>query len=122
MMQRFKIAHLAVIATLIPGCMMVGPDYKRPEVNVPPKYSGADSTQALNEAEVSNSWWQLYQDAVLNELVEKALKNNTDVKLAVAKVEESDAYLREVGAALLPEIDLDTSGSRSRVSQIGPTP
>src|SRR5450830_1063231 len=122
MMPRFKIAHLAVIATLMPGCMMVGPDYKRPEAKVPPQYSSVDPVQASNEAEVSGTWWQLYQDPVLNELVEKALKNNTDVKLAVAKVEESDAYLREVGAALLPEIDLDTSGSRSRVSQIGPTP
>lgn len=122
MMPRIKIAHLAVIATLMPGCMMVGPDYKRPEANVPPQYSTAEPVQVSNEAEVSNTWWQLYQDPILNDLVEKALKNNTDIKLAVAKIEESDAYLREVGAALFPEIDFDGSGSRSRISQLGATP
>lgn len=52
----------------------------------------------------------------------KALANNTDIKLAVARVEEADAYLREVGAALFPQIDLNSSAARSRITQLGATP
>ncbi len=93
-MPRLKIVHLAVIAALMPGCMMVGPDYKRPEAALPSQYKEAASLQIKSEAEISSNWWQLYQDPVLNELVEKALKNNTDIRLAAAKVEKLRGDLR----------------------------
>ena len=121
-MSRIKLTHMAVIAALLPGCALIGPDYKRPENNVPAKYSEADSAQGQTEAAISSTWWELYQDPTLNELVAKALKNNTDMKVAAARVEEADAYLREVGAALFPQINLDSSASRSRISQLGATP
>jgi len=55
-------------------------------------------------------------------LVAKALQNNSDIKLAVARIEESDAVLREVGAALFPQIDLNSAASRTRATTTGATP
>lgn len=121
MMPRVKLLRLAVVAALLPGCALVGPDYKRPESHVPAQYSESVSSDQAT-APISHTWWELYQDPELNDLVAKALQNNTDIKLAVARIEESDAFLREVGAALFPEVDLDSSASRSRISQLGPTP
>lgn len=121
MMPRLKLFHLLVLATLVPGCAMIGPDYFRPKEAAPEKFSEADVSQGQAEA-VSATWWELYQDPILNDLVNKARQNNTDIKLAVARVEEADAFLREVGAALFPQVNLDSAASRSRISQLGATP
>ena len=118
-----KVIVLAV-ATTFAGCKSVGPDYARPQSALPASYSEADTSQSStqNAVHVSKDWWTLYQDATLNDLIAKALKNNTDIKLAVARIEEADAYAREIGAATLPRIDLDASGARSRVSESGANP
>ncbi|MEO8417129.1 MAG: TolC family protein, partial [Methylophilaceae bacterium] len=119
---KINLVHLAVVAALLPGCALMGPDYKRPDNTVPAQFSEKDVAQEQASAQISTTWWELYQDPVLNDLVVKARQNNTDIKLAVARVEEADAFMREVGAALLPQIDLDSRASRSRVTQLGSTP
>lgn len=122
MMPRLKLTYIAVLAAvLLPGCAMMGPDYQRPEAPVPAKFTEQADAPAT-QAEISRTWWQLYNDPILNDLVAKAQANNTDIKLAVARVEEADAYLREVGAALFPQIDLNSSAARSRITQLGATP
>jgi multidrug efflux system outer membrane protein len=119
MMPCLKLVHLAIFLGLLAGCKAVGPDYQRPETNIPAEFSVA-ADQAT--APISSAWWELYQDPMLNDLVTKALHNNTEIKLAVARIEEADAFLREVGAALLPQVDLDASASRSRVTETGAFP
>jgi len=122
MMPRLKFTHLLVVAALLPGCALMGPDYFRPKDTVPEKFAADEVSQNQAAAAVPSTWWELYQDPILNDLVEKAHKNNTDIKLAVARVEESDAFLREVGAALFPQINLDSSATRSKITQLGATP
>lgn len=119
---KVKLLTLLVAAAVLPGCALLGPDYQRPETNVPAQFSEKDVASDQAPATVSSNWWELYQDPVLNDLVQKARANNTDIKLAVARVEEADAVLREVGAALYPEIDLNSSATRSRVTEAGAFP
>lgn len=108
---------LLVAALFMSGCQ-IWPDYLRPKVEVPAQYveTAKNNQESL---QVANDWWTLYQDPVLNDLMEKALQNNKDVKLAVARIEEADAVMREVGAFLLPQIDLDAGAKRSRVTEAG---
>lgn len=114
---------LLVSVTWLAGCTLLGPLYQRPEaseVSLPEQYKQADQQVGQADAvQAPNDWWTLYQDAQLNALVDKALKNNTDIKLAVARIEEADASMREVGAALLPSVDLNGSGVRNRVTEAG---
>lgn len=105
---------------LLAGCQSVGPDYARPKQVLPTAYQEAQATEGTEA--VSNQWWKLYQDAVLDDLIAKASTNNTDVKIAVARIEQADAYLREVGAALFPQVNLDSSASRYKVTEVGATP
>src|SRR5262249_52350043 len=92
---------------------MVGPDYERPAVELPPAYPGeADAA----EPKVQADWWTLYSDPLLNDLVASALARNANVRLAVARIEEADANLRVVNAAFLPEIDAGANASRMRFS------
>lgn len=124
-----KLIYLAVAAVLLAGCKAVGPDYQREQLNLPTQYTeqlniGAQYAEAIDPAQskISNTWWTLYQDQVLNDLVSKALQNNTDIKLAVARIEEADAVAREVGAALYPQVDLNAGASRTRVTGAGANP
>ncbi len=114
---------LLVSVTWLAGCTLLGPLYQRPEaseVSLPEQFKQADQQVGQAEAvQAPNDWWTLYQDAQLNALVDKALQNNTDIKLAVARIEEADASMREVGAALLPSVDLNGSGVRNRVTEAG---
>ncbi len=121
-MPRLKILHLVAATVLFSGCTLLGSNYQRPENTVPAQFSEADMPAGKMVAPISSTWWELYQDPILNDLVAKALQNNTEIKLAVARIEEADAFLREVGAALLPEVDLDGSATRSRVTEAGAFP
>lgn len=105
---------------LLAGCQAVGIDYFRPKQVLPASYQEAQSNEVAES--LTNQWWTLYHDAVLDELIQKASKNNTDLKIAVARIEEADGYLREVGAALFPQVNLDSSASRYKVTELGPTP
>jgi len=111
----------AMCALLLAGCM-VGPDYRRPEVAVPAHYPEADPALAQAEAGVPKSWWQLYGDPELNELVHATLANNADIAQAVARVEEAQAILRETNATIIPELDLSANGGRQAFSNSVPTP
>ncbi|MEY3746911.1 MAG: hypothetical protein RL194_370 [Pseudomonadota bacterium] len=117
-----KINALLLMAVLLPGCAMLGPDYQRPVFSLPALFGAETAAESQMQLTAENPWWTHYQDAVLNELVAKALENNTDIKQAVARIEEADAFMREVGSALLPRIDLDAAGSRSRITELGPNP
>ena len=108
-----------ILSNLI-SCALVGPDYKRPEVNLPNSYH--QEVIKENIASDLNQWWKLYQDPSLNDLMEKALNKNVDINAAIARLEEADAYLKQVGAALIPSIDLTSQGNRTKATENGIVP
>ena len=85
-------ALLVAVAVLAAACAPVGPNYERPSYDLPRAYPGAAATP---DAPVRLDWWTLYGDTRLNELIASALERNSDVRLAVARIEEADANLRE---------------------------
>jgi multidrug efflux system outer membrane protein len=108
-------------ALLLDACAAVGPDYQRPAVNLPGAYPGAPADLS-SAAAVPADWWKLYGDQRLDELVASALARNADMRIAVARIEETDANLREAGAAFLPEVDLNAAPQRQRLSSLTATP
>jgi multidrug efflux system outer membrane protein len=113
------VAALALVLALS-GCAAVGPDYARPGLLLPGTYAEAATADA--NAPLPVDWWKLYGDATLNDLVTAALVQNADIRVAVAKVEEAEAALRETEAGLLPEVDLGGNASRTRSSTLTATP
>lgn len=120
--MKYLMAVLACAA--LAGCVL-GPDYQRPVLPMlaayPEKVAGIVDA-ADPKLAIPVDWWTLYGDATLNQLVVEAFKHNTDVKIAVAQMEEADALLRQANAGFFPEVDLGGSGSRSRVSNVLATP
>lgn len=123
-MFKLKVTRAAIIGLLLPitlsSCALIGLDYSRPFISTPAEYANVDKNAEANSANaaIAKDWWTLYQDPILNDLIAKALQNNTDIKSAVASIEQADAYAREVGAALFPQVDLDAGATRSRSSQL----
>jgi len=116
---KMKLICLLVPMVLLSACKSVGPDYQRPQLAVPAQYSeAADQAQSG----ISSTWWTAYQDQLLNDLMTKALQNNTDLKLAAARIEEADAYANEIGAATFPQVDVNAGANRSRVTELGGNP
>lgn len=115
-----KRALPALMMALLAACAPIGPDYRRPELTLPGAFPGAGPTESAET--IRPDWWALYNDRTLDELVRSALERNADLRIAVARIEETDANLREAQAAFLPEVSLGASSSRSRVSQVTATP
>ena len=102
------------------SCTLIGPDYKRPEINLPNTYHQESNKE--NVVTDLNNWWKLYEDPLLNELIDKALIKNTDINAAIARLEEADAYLKQVGAALIPSVDLTSQANRTKATENGIVP
>jgi len=108
---------LAVLAVALSGCM-VGPDYKRPGTHLPEAFAEADVGQGTPA--VPAKWWTLYNDPLLDGLVDDALARNADVRLAAARVEEAEAALREARATLFfPLVNGNAGATRSRSFSTG---
>ncbi|WP_322011870.1 efflux transporter outer membrane subunit [Paraburkholderia sp. J12] len=87
---------LAPMALALGACMNVGPNYKLPGnalVNAPLAQGPIAGTQGapVTQADVPDDWWRLYDDPVLNDLVEQALKSNTSLRVAAANLARSRA-------------------------------
>lgn len=104
---------LIAAALALAGCA-IGPDYIRPATPLPASY--AESSAAAQAAAVNPEWWTLFQDTTLNQLVDKALQNNADLRQAIARVEQADAVAREAGASFFPEITGNAGGSNTQAS------
>ena len=121
-MKNLSIKKFSILLLLLlSSCKALGPDYFRSEPKLPATFSESDSNAAVKN-DAMKEWWKHYQDEKLNELVALSLKNNTDIQLAVARIEEADASMREVGASLFPEVSLSGAATRSKVTELGAFP
>jgi outer membrane protein, multidrug efflux system len=86
-----KLAFLSVFV-LLSGCA-VGPNYKRPAVNVPTDYRAAIAPAAPASSLGNENWWDVFQDSVLVQLIHTALQQNYDVRIAATRVLEAQDQL-----------------------------
>jgi multidrug efflux system outer membrane protein len=116
-----RAAALAMLLALA-ACAPLGPNYTRPDVGLPKAYPSSDPKPAnVTLAAVPLDWWRLYNDATLDRLVAFGLAGATDIRLAIARVDEAEALLRQANAVLLPQVGLSGSAGRSGSSeQTGP--
>jgi multidrug efflux system outer membrane protein len=101
---------LAAAAASACACLM-GPNYQRPNLPVPPAYRGAVGPEEARS--IANlPWWELYRDPVLQELIDTALAGNLDLRVAAYRVEEARASAGASKWALFPSISVDPLAQR----------
>src|SRR4051812_13958024 len=124
MNTRIKVCAVCLLLILCSGCA-VGPNYKRPALPVPPGYRGAPSDQASKTIAPTfgdEKWWDAFQDEVLRELIQTALKQNYDVRIAAARILEARAQLGITRADQVPSVDASVSAVNERIPQSGRFP
>jgi len=112
---------LAIMAALT-ACGMFGSDYQRPDVKLPETFRGEAQTGPGEESFGDLTWWEVYRDPILQQLIKTALEQNYDVRIAVARVEEFRAQVGVARFGQLPQISAEAGVSRGRISPIGPEP
>lgn len=91
----------------------IGPNYKRPVVEVPEVYRGSlDSREAQSLADLP--WWEVFNDPVLVELIETALNNNLDLEMAVARTDQAYRLSIATNSAFYPQVNYQGSAAKAR--------
>ena len=112
-MRRRASLGIVVAAAVLAGCT-IGPDYKRPSVAEPPTFRGQATAEATSLADAP--WWEVFQDPVLKALIQEALRNNYDVGIAAARVQEARANLGVARSDYFPSLDYGITAGRGKVT------
>jgi len=100
------------------GCLK-GPEYKRPTIAIPPAFREQPAGEQISFAD--QGWWNVYSDPFLSALIKEALKNNYDLKTAIARAKEAEAYLGVARSAFFPSVNVE-SGSNAIMACIKTIP
>lgn len=111
MVQNFVL--LCLSATVLAACS-VGRDYTASEVEPNEVWVAIEGepSAVANTSYMPVSWWTQFNDDILNRLVEAALQNNNDLKIAAARITEARANEKLNNSVFFPQIDATGRGSR----------
>ncbi|MFZ1927615.1 MAG: efflux transporter outer membrane subunit [Candidatus Sulfotelmatobacter sp.] len=130
-------ALFAILASLITAGCVVGPNFKRPAApNVPgytpslpattsssPKVAGGEAQTFAQGRDIPGDWWTLFHSKPLNDLIERSLKNNPDLKSAQAALLVARENTLAQRGAYYPSVSGSFSATRAKTSEeISPVP
>ena len=110
--------HFTIVFLLLPcltGCN-VGPNYQTPKPQMPLEFYETQEKSYGEDGDLI-SWWNQFNDPLLNQFIEEALQENLDLQLALEKIQEQRARYRLKLAELFPTVDLSGVQRRARISQ-----
>ena len=116
-----KSTGVLLAACVLAACSS-GPDYKRPDMVLPENWSAKQDGAAVTASGMTEQWWQLYADTILDQLEEEALAHNSDILVAAARVLEVRAQLGITGADQYPTISANATESRTKNTLAGTIP
>lgn len=107
-----KLLAVALLPLLMTGCTL-GPKYNRPTFQPPATFYTEEQASQISAADLA--WWDLFKDPVLQSLIREALKNNYDLQLAVAQMEQQRYLLGVTRSQFYPQVAYDgnISGQKS---------
>ncbi|VVO42542.1 AdeC/AdeK/OprM family multidrug efflux complex outer membrane factor [Pseudomonas fluorescens] len=112
-----SLLSLAITAFVLGGCSLI-PDYQRPQAPVAAQYPQGPAyspAEAANMAAAEQGWKQFFHDPALQQLIQTALENNRDLRVAALNIDAFAAQYRIQRADLFPAVSATGSGSRQRV-------
>ncbi|WLH47632.1 AdeC/AdeK/OprM family multidrug efflux complex outer membrane factor [Pseudomonas beijingensis] len=112
-----SLLSLTIAAIVLSGCSLI-PDYQRPEAPVAAQYPQGPAYEAANapgQAAAEQGWKQFFHDPALQQLIQVALENNRDLRVAALNIDAYAAQYRIQRADLFPAVSATGSGNRQRV-------
>jgi outer membrane protein TolC len=118
------LAALTALAAL--SACAVGPNYRTPATKLPagfaagvPLPDAATGSASIQSGPDLASWWRPIGDAELNSLVDRAVKSNFDIEVALTRLQQARTYEAVVVGHALPEADATASYGRGTGSDLG---
>lgn len=108
-LNRFSRRSLAFFCAMgLSACTTLGPEYQEPQVEwlnkwQPDFYGQLDVDETGSEMDL-RFWWHLFEDPVLDHLIELAREQNLDLRIAGLRILESRAQLGIAGSSLYPQL------------------
>lgn len=98
---------------------MVGPDYRRPHIDVPEAY-----IYEIQEAEdtINSEWWRQFSEPILDAYIDEALLYNKNVRIAAANIIQAEGILMQTRSQLFPQIGYSASGIKMLQSNANTVP
>ncbi|HJV83454.1 efflux transporter outer membrane subunit [Noviherbaspirillum sp.] len=97
---------------VLSGCADVSmPDYRRPDAPVKTSWSQQSAAPVSAAATIAPDWWKEFRDPYLDQLVNKAIHGNFDVKILAARIQVAGAQVGEARAGALPTLDAGAGAS-----------
>lgn len=116
-------ASFVLLALTLPACgwfpaVDLSPTYTPPQYVVPASWHGSSPfVEAMPaDSELRPDWWKLYDDPVLNRLVEQAMAVNPDLQAAAERFVQARNMMMKARSQYLPQIGLGLGGSNNRIS------
>ncbi|MGA9390156.1 MAG: efflux transporter outer membrane subunit [Candidatus Sulfotelmatobacter sp.] len=128
---------ITILAVLITAGCAVGPNFKRPAApNVPgytpslptstsssPNVTGGEAQTFAQGRDIPGDWWTLFHSKPLNDLIERSLKNNPDLKSAQTALLVARENVLAQRGAYYPQVPGSFSATRAKTSEeISPVP
>lgn len=112
-----QVTSLLAAAALVSGCA-IGPNYERPQVQTPEAFRGnPEPVDATSLAELA--WWEIFRDPVLVRLIETALRDNLDLRIAATRVEQARNAVGVTRADMGPQLGYQGSAERGKYFAFG---
>ena len=116
-----KRALIILLTTaILAGCKTVGPNYQRPPVAIPDQFYGSNAV-ASSASLADAPWFDVFGDPTLRALIDEALRNGYDARIAAARVEEARARFGIANADRYPTVGYEVNPTRQRVGGDGTT-
>jgi len=91
--MKFRYLPILVIAGVLSGCPMVGPDFEKPESQLSGKWMEQGDQRIKAKPDEFREWWKAFKDPILNRLIEMAYAENLSLQAAGAKILSARAQL-----------------------------
>ncbi len=115
-LPRITICFALLGQIFLAGCA-VGPNYHAPQPTADAAFANGAQTN-LNTGESVATWWRGFNDATLTTIVDRALTNNYDLRIADAHLREARALRRGTQFDLLPAVSADAGYTDRRLSRV----
>jgi NodT family efflux transporter outer membrane factor (OMF) lipoprotein len=132
----FWTVALSAAVMFLPGCA-VGPNFNKPAAPNVPSYtptppattsnttsvSAGEAQQFISGADIPGEWWTVFHSQPLNDLIERSLKANPDLKAAQAALTVAHENMLAQRGAYYPQVSAGFSATRGKSSnELSPIP
>jgi NodT family efflux transporter outer membrane factor (OMF) lipoprotein len=113
-----RLLGVVVVAAMAAGpACTVGPDYTRPAITTPDAWYEAHIQGIAEGAASVQTWWTVFDDPLLSELIEEAQANNKDIQVAFFRIVEARALRGIAVGDRYPQVDVTAEASTTEPSE-----